>query len=205
MAVGWITWELTESEAWLGAVAFTDLFPTAIIPIFAGVFADRVGLVRLMRISVLGSGLTAALFATLVALDHINVVAVLVLSAMLGILEASSGPSRITIVNTLVPRPDVSAAIALNTATFNLARLAGPAIAGGLIIWTNVATAIAFNAASYLVFLVVLLRLEEAPNPRAGSRHRKMLGEIWEALRYMATHPGVRIIMTMIAAPVAAR
>ena len=200
VAIGWLTWELTESEAWLGIVAFADLFPTAVIPIFAGVFADRIGLVRLMRYTATGSCLAAALFAGLVAADQITIAAIVALSALIGILEAGSGPSRITIVSHLVPREDISAAVALNTATFNLARLIGPAIAGVLIIWTNVATAIAFNALSYALFLLVLIRLPEAPNPRAGGAHRNMLGEIGEALGYMARHPGIRIIMIMIVA-----
>lgn len=200
VAVGWLTWELTESEAWLGIVAFADLFPTAVVPIFAGVFADRIGLVRLMRFTAFSSGIIAALFAGLIAIDQINIMVIVILSALIGTLEAGSGPARITIINNLVPREDLSAAVALNTATFNLARLIGPAIAGGLIIWTNVATAIAFNAISYAIFVLVLIRIPEVPNPRAGQVHRHMFAEIWDALRYMALHPGIRIILIMILA-----
>ena len=41
IAVGWLTWQLTGSGAWLGAMAFADLFPTVIIGPIAGAAADR--------------------------------------------------------------------------------------------------------------------------------------------------------------------
>src|SRR5690349_8453926 len=41
VAVGWLTWKLTGSGAWLGAMAFADLFPTVLIGPFAGAVADR--------------------------------------------------------------------------------------------------------------------------------------------------------------------
>lgn len=200
VAIGWLTWELTESEAWLGIVAFADLFPTVVIPIFSGVIADRIGYVRLMRYTVLAAAAVAALFAGLVALGRIDIYLVVALSALIGSLEAGSGPARISVVHVLVPRRELAAAIALNTATFNLARMIGPAIAGGLIIWTNVATAIAFNAASYVIFLAILLHLKEMPDPRDGEVRANMAREIWEAVRYIIDHPGVRIIMVLIVA-----
>jgi MFS family permease len=200
VAVGWLTWQLTESEAWLGIVAFADLFPMVVIPVFAGVIADRAGYVRLMRWTVLGAGLATALFAALVALGGIDIYLVVALSALIGTLEAGSGPARISVVHLLVPRREMAAAIALNTATFNLARMIGPAVAGGLLIWTNVATAIAFNAASYFIFLAILMRLNESPVPRAGGAGVNMAREIWQAVRYIVDHPGVRIIMILIAA-----
>ena len=73
MSVGWLTWELTKSTSWLGIVAFADLFPMVVIPVFAGVIADRAGYVRLMRWTVLGAGLATALFAALVALGGIDI------------------------------------------------------------------------------------------------------------------------------------
>jgi len=200
VAVGWLTWQLTESEAWLGVVAFADLFPTVVIPIFAGVLSDRMGFVRIMRYAVFCAGLAAAMFSVLVGAGLINIYLIVALSALVGTLEAFSGPARISIVQILVPRQDLSAAIALNTATFNAARLIGPAIAGVLLVWTNVTTALAFNAASYMVFFAVLLILEETPGRTAMAERRHMAVEIWEGVRFIIFHPGVRVIMIMIAA-----
>src|SRR5258708_39816369 len=41
IAVGWVTWELTHSGAWLGLMAFADLFPSTFVAPLAGAVADR--------------------------------------------------------------------------------------------------------------------------------------------------------------------
>ena len=50
IAIGWLTWELTKSNFWLGAIAFADLFPTVLITPFAGVIADRVDRLKMSRL-----------------------------------------------------------------------------------------------------------------------------------------------------------
>jgi len=50
VSLGWLTWELTGSPAWLGIVAFADTFPMVIMTIIAGAWADRFGHLRLMRL-----------------------------------------------------------------------------------------------------------------------------------------------------------
>ena len=60
-AVGWLTWELTESTSWLGIVAFADLVPMMLFVILSGAIADRVGLMRIVRLSQVLSGLRLGL------------------------------------------------------------------------------------------------------------------------------------------------
>ncbi|MFP6711053.1 MAG: MFS transporter [Rhodospirillales bacterium] len=50
VSLGWLTWELTGSPAWLGIVAFADTFPMVIMTIIAGAWADRFGHLRLIRL-----------------------------------------------------------------------------------------------------------------------------------------------------------
>ena len=66
-AVGWLVWELTRDPKWLGIVAFADLFPMVVLSIVAGAISDRVGYVRVIRLSQIGMCLmleTKALFPT---------------------------------------------------------------------------------------------------------------------------------------------
>ena len=51
IAVGWLTWQLTESGFWLGVVAFADFFPVVVIAPFAGAVADRFDRLRVVKIS----------------------------------------------------------------------------------------------------------------------------------------------------------
>src|SRR4030095_6720310 len=51
IAVGWLTWQLTESGLWLVIVAFADFFPVVLIGPIAGAFADRVDRLRVIQVS----------------------------------------------------------------------------------------------------------------------------------------------------------
>jgi hypothetical protein len=58
-AAGWLVWELTESAAWLGGLAFLDLFPAKVIVPFAGVLSDRRARMRILKAAQgLGGSLT---------------------------------------------------------------------------------------------------------------------------------------------------
>lgn len=134
-AVGWLTWELTESTSWLGIVAFADLVPMVVATILAGAVADHVGLMRIVKLSQVLAGCVALLFAALVLTGLITIEAVVVLSLMFGASEALGQPARMAAVHAMVARADLSAAIALGSAAFNASRIVGPAIAGALIRW----------------------------------------------------------------------
>ena len=73
MAIGWLTWELTQSNFWLGAIAFADLFPTVVITPVAGVIADRVNRLSMARLCQALSGMHAFLMAGLIYFDLINI------------------------------------------------------------------------------------------------------------------------------------
>ena len=51
IAIGWLTWQLTESGFWLGVVAFADFFPVILIAPIAGAAADRWDRLRVIKIS----------------------------------------------------------------------------------------------------------------------------------------------------------
>ena len=51
IATGWLAWELTRSGAWLGIIAFADLFPTVIVGPFAGAAADRLDRLRVTKVT----------------------------------------------------------------------------------------------------------------------------------------------------------
>jgi len=151
-AVGWLAWELTHSATWLGIVAFADLVPMMIFVVLSGAIADRVGLMRIVKLSQILSGLISFVFAALVFTDLITIEAIVVLSVCFGAAEALSQPARMAAVHGMVPREDLSAAIALGGATFNASRMVGPAIAGALIIWTNSGAVLALCGVIFFIF-----------------------------------------------------
>ena len=198
VAVGYLTWQLTESFAWLGIMAFADLFPTVLLAPLTGAIADRVDRVRLMRAMQTLNLVQASLLAVLTLGGWITVEALLVLVMIGGVIVSFNQPARLAIVPSLVPRPDLAAAIGLNSMVFNLARFVGPMIAGFLIDAHGAGAAFAFNAVTFLWFLVTLYMLRVADSGRRRAPRRHIAGDIAAGFSYAAKHPGIGPMLVML-------
>ncbi len=165
IAVGWLTWQLTGSGAWLGAMAFADLFPTVIIGPVAGAAADRWDRLRVTKISqALAMAQSIVLFLLTVS-GHITIELLLVLTAALGVIAGFNQPARLALIPSLVRREDLAAAVAINSIIFNSARFIGPAVAGLMIVAGGISAAFAANAVSFVFFLVALSRIHLESRP----------------------------------------
>lgn len=191
IAVGWLMWRMTQSEGWLGAIAFADLFPTVLVGPFGGVLADRLDRLRLLKTSqVLMLVQSVALFLLTVA-DGITPVSLFVLTAIGGVFNALNQPARLALISRLVDRDTMAAAVAINATVFNIARFLGPALAGIIIVVSDVAPAFAINATSFVVYLAILARFRLPPQPPSLPRSPRILAEIGEGILYAARHPGM--------------
>ncbi|NQU71446.1 MAG: MFS transporter, partial [Rhodospirillales bacterium] len=198
--VGWLTWELTESSSWLGIVAFADLLPMMIFLILSGAIADRIGLMRIVKLSQILSGLIAMVFAGLIFTDLITIEAVVVLSLCFGAAEALSQPARLAAVHSLVPREDLSSAIALGSAAFNASRIVGPAIAGGLILWIGTGWVIALCAAVFFGFYLILRTIQFTESNQQKKLSLDLFVDIWRGIQYVHGHASIRFIMILMVA-----
>lgn len=200
IAVGWLTWELTQSGAWLGAVAFADLCPSLIIGPFAGVIADRLDRLKIMRIVQTLAMIQATTLALLAAFNWITIDILIALVLVNGIVVGVNQPARLALVSSLVPRSHLSTAVAINSIVFNLARFVGPALAGILILSLGVSAAFAANAASYLVFLIALARigLDSESMPVISANGRSVISDLAEGIRYLAGHAGIGPLLLLV-------
>lgn len=193
IAVGWLTWELTHSGAWLGAVALADLCPSLVIGPFAGVIADRLDRLKIMRVVQTLAMIQSATLALLAAGGWINIGILIGLVLINGIVVGVNQPARLALVSSLVPRSHLSTAVAVNSIVFNLARFVGPALGGLLILTVGVGAAFAANAASYLAFLIALarIRLDTDGVPAPTANGRSIFADVAEGIHYVARHGGI--------------
>ncbi len=84
IAIGWLTWELTGSNFWLGAIAFADLFPTIVITPIAGVIADRVNRLNMSRLCQALAGIHAFILSALTISGLIEIWSLFALTMILG-------------------------------------------------------------------------------------------------------------------------
>lgn len=203
VTVGWLTWELTGSGTWLGVMAAADLCPTILIGPIGGVLADRFNRVRVM----LGTQLVAMTLAIALCLlawrDWISIELLVALVALNGLIVSINQPNRLALVPRLVPKSQLTTALAINSIAFNLARFIGPAIAGAAIIWGGAAAAFGFNAVSFIIFLAVLVRIpRQLGDPQTGQgKRRPFFAAVTDGLRFAAgdrTIGTVLILMTAL-------
>src|SRR5690242_8079918 len=163
VAVGWLAWTLTHSGTWLGVMSMAEFFPVVFLSPLAGALADRRDRVRIIRVTQIAGTIEATLLAALVIGRLITIEWLFGLTLLLGIFNAMAQPSRLALIPTLVDRPALPSALAINAIIFNSARFLGPAVAGVVIAKASVAAAFAVNAATYIVFLVAMANLRGIP------------------------------------------
>jgi MFS family permease len=130
-AQDWLVLELSNnSPAALGVVASLQFVPVLVLTLWGGRLADRYDKRTLLIVANAAFALTAIVFAILVAGGVVVLWHVFLFAGLLGIANAIETPVRQAFVSELVERSLLPNALALSAATFNTARIGGPALAG---------------------------------------------------------------------------
>ena len=198
IAVGWLTWELTESTVWLGIVAFAETFPLVIFSVIAGALADRVGYIRITFLAQTATAVAATIFAAITLLGLINIELVLLFALLIGSLESLTTPARMALVHALLPKQDIPAAIGLQSATFNGCRFVGPAIASVLIALAGSGAVLAVVAGTFIQFCFVITIIRADEPERNPGPWRDLMREMADGIRYSFSHQGIRFLLVML-------
>ena len=198
VAVGWLAWELTGSEVWLGLIALAEFLPTILFGPFFGVWADRLNRKMVAYIAnVLSITLSTLLFA-LTAMGLIDIYLLWVITAFVGIVSSAFQPVRMSLIPSLVPRELLSEAVAAQSIVFNVSRFMGPALAGVAIATMGLASAFALNAISYLAMIAALL-LIELRTKRSGGTKSHFFAELRDGIVYTIQHAAIRQQLLIVA------
>lgn len=199
LAVGWLTWHLTESGAWLGIMAFADIAPALALLPLTGAVADRVDKLKLLRLTQVISCCEATALFLLTFFGLIDIHLLLALTLIQGTITAFNQPVRLALVPNLVTKENMAAAIGIHSMLFNVARFIGPAIAAWLIVTDGPALAFAINAASYVLYsaLLSMIRLVEADDVAPSRPLRDMPAEILDGFRYAMRHEGIGVLLLL--------
>lgn len=160
IGIGWLVYRLTGSPFYLGLVGLFTALPTISLSLVGGVMADRFDRQRLVLITQAGAGLSSLILATLTVTGIVQVWQVLLLASVNGTVQAFDTPARQALLPDLVEREDLVNAVALSSAAWQLARVVGPALAGGLIAFFSEAVCFYATACGYGIMLLMLLRLK---------------------------------------------
>lgn len=199
VALSWLVYRITNSPFLLGLVGFVSQFPTLALLPLTGTIADSRDRRKLLIASQVLAMLQAAALAAVVLAGSPSVWVVMALGFVGGIAFAVEAPARQSLVVQLVSKKeDLTNAIALNSATFNIARLIGPSLAGLIVAMSSEGPAFAINSASYVAVIIALFMLRLEPRQRS-SRPAGVLSGISEGLRYAFGRPAMRFILVHLA------
>jgi MFS family permease len=198
VAQGWLVLLLTNSAFWLGVVGFAGSIPFLMFSLFGGVIADRVDKRRLLLFTQTAMMILAFLLASLAWFKVINVWEVAAIAFLNGVAMSMNAPSYQAMVPRLVMREDLTNAIALNSAQFNMSRILGPSLGGYAMAAFGVAGNFFLNGVSFLAVLWALVHIRYPQEKLA--RHESMWASLRGGFAYLRSERQMLILLWMTAA-----
>lgn len=199
MAQSWLVYQLTYSSVWLGTIGFLNSIPILFLSMFGGSLADRMSKRKLIIITQIVSLIQALLLAILVLTDMITVEIVAFFALSLGVINAFDIPARQSFIVELVGKDDLTNAIALNSATFNAARIIGPAVGGVIIGALGIGWCFLLNAVSFVAVLIGLFKINIIHQSQPQQVSINFLHSIKESVKYLRSDISLVALMTLVA------
>jgi len=199
IAQDWLVLRLTDNSGIaLGITTGLQFLPSLLFSLWGGVLADRYSKRQLLIITQAFMGVVALTLGLLDVTGWVEVWHVWVLAFLLGTGNAIDNPVRQSFVVEIVGREDLPNAVSLNSATFNMARILGPALAGLLIAVIDTGPVFLLNALSFIAVIAGLLRMsaEELHPSDPAPRGR---GQLREVLHYVRGKPELMLPLTIVA------
>ncbi len=181
----WLVLRLSHNSGTaVGITTGLQFLPILLFGLQGGVIADRFSKRKLIIATQVSMGLLALGLGLLDLLAAASLYDVYLFAFLLGLATAVDNPTRQSFVSELVGGKDLPNAVGLNSATFNAARIVGPALAGLLIDGVGTAWVFLGNAASFIAVIIGLLLMRPAelfPAPRLARQR----GNLREGLSYV--------------------
>ena len=186
VAVPYQIYLLTGSSFDVGLIGLFQAVPLISLALFGGVIADSFDRRRLLLVTQVGLACTSAALAIGTQLGLASVPFLYALTAIGASFSAVDGPARGSLTPNLVERRQLAAAITLNQVLFQTAAIAGPALAGVVILNVGIAGAYWIDVGSFLVAIAAVAAMVVPPRePRA---RQPVMRALVEGLSYLGAN-----------------
>ena len=198
----WLILRVTDdSPLALTLVTLTFALPMTVVAPFAGALADRFSRKKLIVFSQIGSGAFTLILGTLDLIGIVTFWHIMVIGIFNGSLMSINMPSRQAIISDIVPDSKLMNAISLSNSSMNLTRVAGPALAGFLILLLDTAGVFFVISITYVFAAVTIGMVHYAPN-RSARTGKNVGGDVADGIRYASANPALRGLFIMSFIPV---
>lgn len=181
----WLVLSLTKSPLLLGMLGLAQFLPLTILSLFAGVIVDKFPKRAILMVTQTVAMTLAFTTAVLVFTGAIRFEHILVMAFLLGVSNTFDMPTRQSMNVELVGREDLMNAVALNSMTFNLARIVGPSVGALLMATVGVGWCYMLNGMTFIVVILTLRHLKITPFIRVVRKGTTVWGEIRDGLSYI--------------------
>ncbi|HZA85167.1 MAG TPA: MFS transporter [Actinomycetes bacterium] len=194
----WQVGTVSGSPALVALVQTAVSLPVVLLALPAGAAADVFDRRRLLLVTQSWMLLSAAALCLATLLGIASPPVVLALTFLLGLGNAANAPAWLATIPELVDSRELHAAVALNSAGFNIGRAVGPALGGLVVAAAGPAAVFGLNALSFLGVLAVLWRWRRRPQDDLGAGEQ-VLGAIEAGVRYVRFAPLLRAVLVRTA------
>ncbi len=197
LAQNWLVYRLTDSTLLMGAIGFCQYAPVLLLGPLAGVAADRYSRRKIVIAAQSLFLFQAAALAPLTLSGAITIPLIVGLAVFWGAVNAFDIPARQSLYVRMVGPEDLPNAIALNSMTFNAARIVGPSFAGFFVALFGEGVCFAVNAATFAGVIAALWSMRSPETQTA--QHDPAWQRLREGFSYAWNHPRVRALLTVSA------
>jgi MFS family permease len=169
VGAAWLMTQLTMSPLMVGLVQAAMMLPVFLVILPAGALADMVDRRRYLLFTQAWMVGAAGILGVLTLLGYVTPWILLLFTFLLGIGAVVNDPAWQAITPEVASPKSFAAAVALNSAAFNVARAVGPALGGLVIAATNSGVAFLMNAAGFFGVILFLYRWKRPPHERANT------------------------------------
>ena len=185
----WLVLSLTGSPLLLGLVGTMQFLPITFFSLFAGVLSDKFSKRKILIFTQTVSMILAFILSALVFTHTLRYEYIMLLALCLGFCNTLDMPTRQAYNVEIVGKEDLMNAISLNSATFNLGRIIGPAIGALLMAFFGPGWCFLLNGFSFIAVIYGLLRIDATNYVKKIDSKKGMLKEISDGLRYIKNRP----------------
>lgn len=182
----WLVLTLTGSPFLLGLIAAMQFLPITIFSLFAGTLIDKFPKKKILLVTQSVSMVLALTLSILVFTHTVQYSYVMVLAFLLGVTNTFDMPTRQSFNIEIVGKEDLMNAIALNSTTFNLARIIGPAIGATMMALLGPAWCFLLNGLSFIAVIYGLTRIQTTPYVRQKKQNVGIFREIKDGFVYIS-------------------
>lgn len=192
VGAGWLMTSLSPSPLMVSLVQAATSLPVFLLALPAGALADIVDRRRALLLITACMALVALALGLVVLGGSVTAPALLVFTFAMGVGAAMMAPAWQSVVPQVVPRAELSAAVALNSVGINVSRAIGPALGGAIIATAGIAWPFLLNAVSFLAVIAAVLWWRPPAKPRGQLPAERVAAAMRTGLRYARSSPTLR-------------